>query len=180
MIIPKALLASIVLVLAAVMAYLTAGAHVAITPDNQAFGAVSVLQSPLEVSAGGGTARIYMLETAMRQSSSTLATFVTPNATTTLSRVQCNVASGNTYANTYQIGWSANTQGAITTMIAQNVIAANKSGVIVATSTGLVQAIGGGVEGVVGPNTIINAILSTTTSVTLAPVGSCLVELKSF
>lgn len=142
------------------------------TSGSPTFGAVTFLTSPVEIDGS----QTFIKRLIVRQASSTLAIFKSPAATSTIAYAACNIASGNTYGNTYQIGWSSATQGAITTMIAQNVVAAAKSGSIIATSTGLGASFAGATDGAIPPNTLINAIISTTTTVTLAPVGSCTVE----
>lgn len=138
------------------------------------FGAVSVLTSPIEVDGS----QTFITRRVVRTATSTLATFKTPNATSTIMYAGCNIASGNAYSNAYQIGWSSATQGAITTMIAQNVIGTAKSGSVVATTTGLTASFAGATDGAIPPNTLVNAIISTTTAVTLAPIGTCTVEFR--
>lgn len=150
-----------------------------VNQTSSVFGSVTGPDSPFQTETHNNLRYDYY-RTNARTATSTLCSFKTPNATSTLVSAKLNITSGNTYSNTYQIGWSLATQGAITTMIAQKVAAANVSSAIVATSTGLVQSIGGGVEGVVPPNTIINFIISTTTAVTLAPIGSCSLVTQGF
>lgn len=116
---------------------------------------------------------------ALRQASTTLAIIKSPGASTTVSSAACNIASGNVYANDYQLGWST-IPGATTTHMARLTMAAGGSNTVIATTT-LTGSFGGGNDGVIPPNTYISFRVSTSTaSATYAPVGSCAVIFRGF
>jgi len=146
--------------------------------SSQNFGAVSVLTSPVSVD-GMNT---YYYRSSLRAASSSLASFKSPNASTTLESVQCFFTTGNTGSANVQIGWGA-TAFATTTNIAQLIVAAGVGAQLIGTST---VANGtsfgnGGTDGLVPPNTFINfryGTSSSATGLTLAPIGGCSAVLR--
>ena len=144
---------------------------------SQNFGAVSVLTSPVNVDGFN----IYYYRSSLRAASSSLASFKSPNATTTLESAQCFFNTGNTGAADVQIGWGA-TAYATTTNIARQTVAAGVGVNVVATSTGQSGSYGnGGIDGIIPPNTFINfryGTSSSATGLTLAPIGGCSASLR--
>lgn len=133
---------------------------------------------PCETHNGAGTC---FARAVLRIATSSLASFKTPSSTSTPDYIQCNVASGNTYANTYELGW-ATSPFATTTSLGKLVIGAGLSGTVIATTT-LTASFGGGVDGALPPNTYINFRLGTSTTntgMTFAPIGSCTAVFNTF
>lgn len=144
--------------------------------DASNFGAVTGPDSYFQTETHNGV-RYDFVRQALIPASSTLCAIKTPSASSTIVSATANIASGNTYANDYQLGWGL-TAGATTTNLARLTLAAGASNAAIATTT-LTSSIGGGVDGVVPPNTYINFRVSTSSaSATFIPVGACNVTFR--
>jgi hypothetical protein len=142
------------------------GANGAKGGSGPTLGAVSVLQSPLEVN---GT-QVYLQDIPMRTASSTVCSFKTPNATTT-GAFTAEFTSSYSLATNYELANAATPNGT-TTSLGYVFLAANGSG----------WAIGSTTDKVFGPSTYLNVKLATssgtTVSSTFAPTGNCVVQLR--
>lgn len=147
-------------------------------PDSteQQFGAVSVLQSPLEVDGS----QTFIKRLPLRSATSALAVFKSPSASSTIMYAACNVASGNAYLNNIAIGWGP-VPNATTTLLAEKMSSATTFAIIATSSLANGTAIAGGVDGVIPGNTFVSVNLGTSTAISninIAPIGSCTVEFR--
>ncbi len=151
-------------VLVALLAFLgTFNVHVAVAPVDPAFGAVSVLTSPLEVN---GTQE-YVGSKAFNTASSTLCSFKTPNATTTgVVKVRAKTIN---YAFGYQIAGDTVNPTATTTNYGFIANPANSVGIASTTAVSF------------APNTFINVVVATSSGTTVnanfTPTGVCTQDL---
>jgi len=126
--------------------------------DGQ-YGAVPVLESPLEVN---GT-REYRISVPMRTATTTLCSIRTPNATST-GWISARFVSAAIFSTSYEIGNGATAQ-ATTTSLATFTIPASSNGYSVAGTSSVAAY---------GPNTYLNVNLSTSSASSgFAPVGRC-------
>ncbi len=161
------ILASLAAILTAVIAFLGASnVNVAVTPVNDAFGAVSVLSSPIEIN---GTQE-YRNSTNIRSATSTLCSFKTPAATSTgFVTVRFRTSP---FPIAYQIVSDTSTQnGTSSTAINLGNIQSAATGIGYSSSTNVALL----------PNTFINVVLSTSSATTVGanvnPAGLCTEDL---
>jgi len=108
---------------------------------------------------------------AMRQATSTLCSFKTPSASSTLAHLSARFGTTASYATAYAFGNDTTAFSTTTILVAPYSAPANAQLSIVASSS-----IAAMVDGVLPPNTFVNLKLSTSTagaSATFAPVGVC-------
>lgn len=146
--------------------------------QNQTSGVFGFAAGPDMFSPDGCTsvngAKTCFNHVTVRQASSTLCSIKSPTASSTLADFPQASFTGNAYANGFTWGW-ATTAFATTTALARLDNVSTAAPAIVAT-TSQTATIGGGVDGVIPPNTWINLRLSTSsanTGMTYAPVGFC-------
>lgn len=112
----------------------------------------------------------------MKTATSTLCSFKSPSATSTLTHLSAIFSTTASYATSYAFGNAATEFSTTTIIVAPYSFAASATGEIVASTTKITAFTQ---NGVVSPNTYINLKLSTTTagaSATYAPKGVCEVQ----
>jgi len=174
-------IAIILIAIAAISAY-SGKVNVSVAPGDTAFGAQAGpdLQSPDGCFTFNGNGNCFYRQS-LRPASSSLASFVTPGATTTIASMQCN-QTGDAVALSWTIGWGA-TPYATTTQIARiDNVSANVPSTLTATGTEKTLALLGGTDGAIPPDSYINVRSGTSTlaSISIYPAGSCSLILKKY
>lgn len=112
--------------------------------------------------------------TNMRQATTTVCSFQSPPATTTISAATASFTASASYTTAYEWAWDSTAFSSTTALGATQVfIPANALGVIIASTTSTALAQG---DGIIPPSSFINFRLSTTTagtSATYLPTGAC-------
>ena len=145
---------------------ITVNTPVNVESPARSFGAVSSLDSPLDVNG----ARLYMQGMSFRTGSSTVCALKTPNASTTALAITGHLNGGVAHTQTYQWAYSS-TLGATTTDLGKILAESSGKHSSVASTTGVVFP----------PNNFIILKMATTTGTTIstsyAPLGGCMFEL---
>lgn len=119
--------------------------------------------------------RLYPFNTKVRVATTTLCTYKSPNATTTLRYFAVNLTTSSSSASTLYLA-KGTTQGATTTNFETAAIASNAEATVIASTTGRTNGLP-----IISPNTWLTAGINfgAAVGVGTAPIGTCSLELQS-